>query len=74
MQRQRGELVPIGDALSVWRAWSAAQGSTTHGGGPESGGKWRLKGAIYERDFQRGATYKLDSRRGPSRTGNRSKH
>ena len=20
---------------------------------PESGGKWRLKGAIYERDFQR---------------------
>ena len=22
---------------------------------PESGGKWRLKGAIYERDFQRGA-------------------
>ena len=41
---------------------------------PESGGKWRLKGAIYERDFQRARLTSSTPEEGRSWTSKKSKH
>ena len=41
---------------------------------PESGGKWRLKGAIYERDFQRERLTSSTPEEGRAGPAKRSKH